>query len=420
MLKEVDFDDPSASFRDKSTWEVGRALAILRLCGIDTFADNGEKLLCWVPESLLRPTIYAQFVGGDLEAELRLAMRRAKEAGLKAMLAATMEEEIESHVAGPIDDQVLDRNSHRIARCVRLAAEEEGMGALVQMKLSGLVRPKLLVSLGHAYSTKGLPVVEDIARQITDGKTSQMATLKSILTEEDKDALLRAVGRLKMIGKEAEERGVSVLVDAESTPLNDGLSALTLAGAAAFNSARPVIWNTYQCYLKDAERRVRHEYQLLKEGVGVCFGAKLVRGAYMMQERARTPDPVCRDYKATTDNYHRILSSLLEKCSPKCHMIAATHNEESIQLVVKKLRGTDRSHVSFGQLYGMADHISGPLARAGFSVHKSIPCGSVREVLPYLARRATENRALMEGAQRERALLATEMFSRARRALLRR
>ncbi|GFU34394.1 hydroxyproline dehydrogenase [Nephila pilipes] len=158
---------------------------------------------------------------------------------------------------------------------------------------------------------------------------------------------------------------------------------------------------------------------LLRESVDVCFGAKLVRGAYMLQERQRAqqmglPDPICADYSATSANYDKVSCFLLDRSGPRCHFIAATHNEESIRLVIHRMEDekADRRFVSFGQLYGMCDQISNPLAERGFAVYKSVPYGTLPEVLPYLARRALENKGVLKGARKEHALLVKELKTR--------
>ena len=53
-----------------------------------------------------------------------------------------------------------------------------------------------------------------------------------------------------------------------------------------FNKDRVVVTNTYQCYLKETTSNLMRDLETSNE-LGFNFGAKLVRGAYLVQERER-------------------------------------------------------------------------------------------------------------------------------------
>jgi len=158
---------------------------------------------------------------------------------------------------------------------------------------------------------------------------------------------------------------------------------------------------------------------------GYKFGAKLVRGAYMEQERERAAklgyeDPVNESYKNTTQMYERSFICCLEaiKENPgKVNIMVASHNEDTIRFAVKKMeeygvRPNDDA-VFFGQLYGMCDFITFYLGSNGYSAFKYVPYGPVDEVLPYLSRRATENgKGVFEKVQKEKNLVKEELFRR--------
>nr|XP_031299132.1 proline dehydrogenase 1, mitochondrial isoform X1 [Camelus dromedarius] len=289
-------------------------------------------------------------------------------------------------------------------------------------------------------------------------QTGQLEPLLSQFTKEEELQMTRMLQRMDVLAKKASEAGVRLMVDAEQTYFQPAISRLTLEMQRRFNVEKPLIFNTYQCYLKDAYDNVTLDVELARRE-GWCFGAKLVRGAYMAQERARAleigyEDPINPTYEATNTMYHRCLNYVLEELKhARAAVMVASHNEDTVRFTLRspsrfrlaalkawwppaasgcpkdraasegRVRGwrmeelglhpADRQ-VYFGQLLGMCDQISFPLGQAGFPVYKYVPYGPVMEVLPYLSRRALENSGVMKGAQRERQLLWQELKRRLR------
>ena len=62
----------------------------------------------------------------------------------------------------------------------------------------------------------------------------------------------------------------------------------------------------------------------------------------------------------------------------------------------------------FGQLFGMSDHITYNLAAQGYNAVKYVPYGPVRDIMPYLIRRAEENTSVAGQTSRELALIEKE------------
>ncbi|XP_015929456.2 hydroxyproline dehydrogenase-like [Parasteatoda tepidariorum] len=432
-LKGITFDDYKECFGYKSTWELLRAISVLQLCSVEKIADNSLELMKAAEKLvgvrglrlLFKPTVYNQFVGGETTEELRACTRSLARTGMRAMLAATLEED----VGEGKDEIVYNNNCQRILNAIGIVTTEDIKSPMIQLKLSGLLSADMLLTVGNIYAghNNKLSLIKALAEGMSEGKL-QDSLLDEALDEAQKRCLERALERFKKIGTEAKRKGVKVLVDAEITYLNPGLSCLALAAVAVFNLDASVIWNTYQCYLRDAEILLKEELSLVTE-LGCHFGAKLVRGAYMSQERSRAQklkisDPVCENYTATCNNYNKILSFLLDKhytMGPQCQFIIASHNVESIKFAVKKIEDMnmdkDLQSVCFGQLYGMCDQVSNPLMRVGLPVYKSIPYGKIDEVLPYLARRAVENKSVLEGARNELILLKKELRRRVQSTL---
>lgn len=254
----------------------------------------------------------------------------------------------------------------------------------------------------------------------------QLGKLEPLLknfTDEDEKQMQRILQRMDVLAKHAVESRVRLMVDAEQTYLQPAISRFAVEMQKIYNREKPVIFNTYQCYLKEAFDSVSLDVALsCREGWH--FAAKLVRGAYMYQERERAEelgyeDPINPDYESTNRMYHKVLDFVLDEIAlnGNANVMVASHNEDTVKHTLRRMNElglTPRENkVYFGQLLGMCDQISFPLAQAGFPVYKYVPYGPVDEVMPYLSRRAQENRGFMQGAQKERTLLWKELRRRA-------
>uniref|UniRef100_A0A8C9S924 Proline dehydrogenase n=1 Tax=Scleropages formosus TaxID=113540 RepID=A0A8C9S924_SCLFO len=253
-------------------------------------------------------------------------------------------------------------------------------------------------------------------------ETGQLEPLLHKFTDEEERQMKRMLQRMDVLAKHAVQEGVRLMVDAEQTYFQPAISRLTLEMQRIFNKEKPIIFNTYQCYLKEAYDNVTVDVELSRRE-GWYFGAKLVRGAYMYQERRRAAeigyeDPINLDYEATNRMYHRCLDFILEEIehNRNANVMVASHNEDTVKFTLQRMNemglSPGENKVYFGQLLGMCDQISFPLGQAGFPVYKYVPYGPVNEVLPYLSRRAQENRGFMKGSTRERHLLWIELKRR--------
>uniref|UniRef100_A0A4W5Q9A4 Proline dehydrogenase n=1 Tax=Hucho hucho TaxID=62062 RepID=A0A4W5Q9A4_9TELE len=253
-------------------------------------------------------------------------------------------------------------------------------------------------------------------------QTGQLEPLLNKFTEEEEKQMKRMLQRLDVLAKHAEEHSVRLMVDAEQTYFQPAISTLTVEMQRIYNRGKPVIFNTYQCYLKEAYDIVTMDVELSRRE-GWFFGAKLVRGAYMYQERRRAEeigyeDPINPDYETTNMMYHKCLDYILDEIglNRNANVMVASHNEDTVKHTLRRMNELGltptENKVYFGQLLGMCDQISFPLGQAGFPVYKYVPYGPVNEVIPYLSRRAQENRGFMKGSQRERELLWKELKRR--------
>ncbi|XP_034451800.1 proline dehydrogenase 1, mitochondrial isoform X1 [Hippoglossus hippoglossus] len=263
--------------------------------------------------------------------------------------------------------------------------------------------------------TSDLLVVPNVQR-------GELEPLLEKFTTEEEEQMKRMLQRMDILAEHALENGVRLMVDAEQTYLQPAISRVTLEMQRIYNRDKPVIFNTYQCYLKEAYDNVSMDVELSRRE-GWHFAAKLVRGAYMYQERERAEefgyeDPIHPDYESTNITYHRCLDYVLDEIAinRNANVMVASHNEDTVKHTIHRMNELGlvptENKVYFGQLLGMCDQISFPLGQAGFPVYKYVPYGPVSEVMPYLSRRAQENRGFMKGVQKERGLLWKELKRR--------
>lgn len=243
------------------------------------------------------------------------------------------------------------------------------------------------------------------------------------LTADEERELQLAHERLLAVGARCAEHGIPLLVDAEYATVQPAIDYFTFVGALAFNgeaaaaaasSARPIVHGTIQAYLRDARDRLESQLHAA-ERARVRLGLKVVRGAYMAREARLAaslgvPSPVHPSIQDTHDCYNGCAALLLDRVRRGgASVMLATHNVESGQ------RAAARAHelgipkgdpnLQFAQLMGMADGLSLALRNAGFQVSKYLPYGPVDQIIPYLIRRAEENRGMLSASSFDRQLL---------------
>ncbi|XP_056157651.1 hydroxyproline dehydrogenase [Lampris incognitus] len=427
LQEALSFQDPSA-FGVKSLGELLRALGVFRLCSFPVLVNNCGKLMSVARTLLgrrgfsmvLRPSVYAQFVAGESESEIAQSMEKMNSLGLRPMLAVPIEEDLgESSGEKRYED-----NMAAMLECVRMSHSNAwSKDPMMQLKITALLSPELCVKLTSLLSKQqGLYNLDLLVK----GMNGEPIIFPGLDTEENAHFLC-GLQRLNRIA-EASAKKVRVLVDAEYTYMNPALCIVTMAMMKKFNRDGAWIWNTYQCYLKES-RSLLQEALHLSKTQSFCLGVKLVRGAYMDKERKLAekegrPDPIHQSWEDTNDSYNSSMEVMLEVISQnpqRYRIIVATHNEESVRRAATRMAdlGIDQNggSVCFGQLLGMCDHVSLTLAQRGYAVYKSVPYGSVDDTLPYLVRRAQENRTVLQGIRKERDLLRQELHRRIRTGL---
>ena len=186
-----------------------------------------------------------------------------------------------------------------------------------------------------------------------------------------------------------------------------------------FNKEKVIVYNTFQLYRHDRLAFLTASFEKARQR-GYLLGAKLVRGAYMEKERKRAqdmgyPSPIQPDKAATDRDYNAAVEFCVQRLD-QLSVFIGTHNEDSSMVGARMMANlgvaNEDARVSFSQLYGMSDNITFNLAHAGYHVSKYLPYGPVKDVMPYLIRRAQENTSISGQIGRELALIRKEMQRR--------
>ena len=244
-------------------------------------------------------------------------------------------------------------------------------------------------------------------------KVSKGESLKS----EELKKWKRVVERFEGVCQKAFDCDVKVLIDAEETFVQKAIDDLAITMMLKFNKKKPIVYNTVQMYRWD---RLQYIENLLKNYKKIVFGFKLVRGAYMEKEREiakknNIKSPICNDKKATDLNFDNALD-LIFKNLHRISLVCGSHNEKSVLKIIKMMSNDgmpeNDDKIWFGQLYGMSDNITFNLASKGYNVFKILPFGPVKNLMPYLIRRAEENSSVKGQTGRELQLILKEINRR--------
>ncbi|XP_077049342.1 hydroxyproline dehydrogenase [Agelaius phoeniceus] len=404
-------------------WELLRGLLVFALCSHPRLQQDPEVFLrasrrvlgarLW--RALLSVSLWGQFAVGRSPAAVQELGQRLQARGLRPLLALPIEGE------GPDGEGEawFEQNCGAALQCVGLAAAS-GPEPAMQLKVTALLSQRLCekISLQLAEPEGAGLNPEEVAAML-GGQVPELTWLSPAENEH----LGRGLRRLERVAQAAVSRDVQVLVDAEMSHLNPALTCLTWGLMWRHNREGPRarVWHTWQAYLRDTEAALgAHLAQV--GGAGLSCGVKLVRGAYLAQEQGRArargcPSPTWDTPEETSASYHRclrLLLSALARPRSRLSLMVATHNEDSALAALRGLSRVPPGSVCFGQLQGMGENLSLALGLGGLPVYKSVALGPPEVTIPYLARRAAENRGALGGARRERQLLWAELGRRLR------
>ncbi|MCO5551540.1 hypothetical protein L7F22_005044 [Adiantum nelumboides] len=372
--------------------------------------------------AMVKRTAYSHFCAGEEVTEASRTLKRMWELGLKSILDYSLEDAIDndscdSNLKGFL--QTIVQTKQLPIGSVSFSCVK--MTALCPLPL--LERISSLLRWQHMHVEFTLPWREDVLPVLVDESPMyHVRTPPEPLTAEEEHDLLLAKDRLWRLCRACEEANLPLLIDAEYTSVQPAVDYYTYNAASEFNRHEsPLVFGTIQAYLKDSLPRLSLAVNEATKR-RMSFGVKLVRGAYITRESALAASfgvesPIHSCIEKTHDCYDRCAAFMMEQVvSAQGAVVLATHNFDSGRAAAVKaeslglLKGNP--HLQFAQLKGMADGLSLALVHAGFQVSKYLPFGPVEHVIPYLIRRAEENRGLLGNTLADRFRIRRELRRR--------
>lgn len=378
------FNNTQVAFSLKSDTELDRAYFLFKmidnqpLVRIGTAVTNFAIKAHLPVEGLIRATVFDHFCGGINEKDCIPVVDKMFSKGVSSVLDYSVE--------GKEDEAHFDQALQTILSIIDFATTNEAIPFVV-FKPSGFGRIDL-------FEKKG----------------SLLDLSENEILEWD-----RIENRFDLVCKTAYQNNISLLIDAEESWMQDAADELVVKMMQRYNQQKIIVFNTLQMYRHDRLDYLKKLHQKAQIE-GFYIGMKIVRGAYMEKENNRAvqhgkPSPICENKEATDANFDAAIAFMIQNID-RMAIFAGTHNEESSYFLMDLMQKNNISNadnrVWFGQLYGMSDNISYNLAKVGYNVAKYLPFGPVRDVMPYLIRRAEENTSVAGQTSRELNLLKTE------------
>lgn len=378
------FDNTKIAFSLKSDNELGRAYFLFKmidnqpLVRIGTAVTNFAIKAHLPVEGIIRATVFDHFCGGVNEEDCLSVVDKMHTKGVSSVLDYSVE--------GKEEEEQFDAALKMTLKTIEFAQEKQAIPFAV-FKPTGFGRFDLYEKIGN----------------------------KLELTSDEIAEWNRVEARFDTVCGEAHKKNVPLLIDGEESWMQDAADALVTQMMRKYNKEKAIVFNTLQMYRWDRMEYLKNLHQL-SISEGFFIGMKIVRGAYMEKENLRAqekgyPTPICESKQATDENFDAAIHYMIENIE-NMSIFAGTHNELSSYKLMEFLKEKNISindqRIWFGQLYGMSDNISYNLAANGYNNAKYLPFGPVRDVMPYLIRRAEENTSVAGQTSRELKLIKAE------------
>lgn len=380
----LDFSNTKIAFQAKSDCELLQSKLLFTIVKnksmvkLGKFASNIAIKIHFPISWIVKPTLYKHFVGGETPEECNSTINELMKYGVESILDYSAE--------GAEGEFYINRTFNETLKSIEYAGKTKGIPYAV-FKPSGLCRFEVLEK---ASANK----------KLTHQEQSEYDTFKQ---------------KMNTLAKKAYDKGVRLLVDAEHYSTQQAFDDVVNELMSIYNKERAIVFNTLQMYRHDRYEHLITQHLIAREK-GYTYGVKFVRGAYMDEEREQALkhgylDPICPNKQATDDNFDKANLYCLRHVVD-IEFFCGTHNEHSNLTLAQAIHDAGLDHndsrIYFSQLYGMSDNISFSLASENYRVAKYLPYGPIKEVLPYLIRRAEENTMVEGQTLRELSLINQE------------
>lgn len=385
----LNFENTEIAFASKSNAALRKAKALYSLVARSWVVGIGKHVLNFLLfirfplKPFVKPTIFEVFAGGETIDDCNDRIANLDKYGIGSILDYSVE--------GSAEEELLDKTAEMIIKTIIKAENTEAIPFAV-FKVSGIASDRIL---------------------------ERKSWHETEMSDEEHKEWERVEQRMEKVASTAHEKKVPLYVDAEDYSFQPAIDDLVWKMMLKYNKKRAYVYNTIQAYRTD-----RYEFlqKVHEDAVGeeIIYGLKLVRGAYMERERELAeekgyPSPIHKNKDATDKCFNDCLRYIVKHIKD-FELCNGTHNEESTYLLTELMNKygiqKDDYRVYSAQLLGMSDHISYNLAHNNYNVAKYVPFGPVREMMPYLIRRAQENSSAKGQTGRELKLINHELKER--------
>ena len=381
-------DNTKNGFSLKSNFELKKAYFLFKIISNKSLTNLGKKALEFSLKLrlpilfLVKGTVFKQFCSGETLVQSFKTVERLYDKNVKSYLHYSVE--------GLENEESYDSSMSEVINSIKFVANKKILDFTV-FKPTAIASSKIL-------------------QKVSENKP---------LNINEQELFERILNRFDTICNMAQKKGVKVLVDAEESWIQDSIDEIVLRMMIKYNKHETIVFNTSQMYRHDRLEYLEKLKNTAKKE-GFLIGIKLVRGAYIEKENKRALknnylSPICSSKELTDLNFNKGASFILLNLNI-FSLFSGTHNEESIYKIIDLMKSykidNGNQKIWFGQLYGMSDNISFNLANEGFNAIKYLPFGPIKEVIPYLIRRADENTSVKGQTSRELELIKSELKRR--------